>query len=114
MNKIILGLLFSLFLLSANADHEDFTGEVYIEQLPSLCGTPESIQKYIDHMKFKPFHLSLGREAMTKEGQPVFMVTYMVNEDSTESIAVLDIPNGLQRCIMFHTFDLITEIPNKG
>jgi len=111
MKKILI-VLSLLFASIVYADHEDFTGEVYIEQLPSLCGTQESIQKYIEHMKFKPFHLSLGREAMTKEGQPVFMVTYMVNEDSTESIAVLDIPNGLQRCIMFHTFDLVTEIEN--
>jgi len=36
----------------------------------------------------------------------------MVNEDNTQSIAVLDIPSGLERCILFHTFDLV--VPQKN
>ena len=104
---IIISLLFTSIL---HAEHEKAINEVYIEQLPSLCGTPEAIQKYIDHKKFKPFHISLGREAMVVDGEPVFMVSYMVNESKTESLAVLDIPNGLQRCIMFHTFDLVIKM----
>ncbi len=51
---------------------------------------------------------------MNKEGEPVYMLTYMVNEDLTETVAVLDIPSNLERCVLFHTFDLITELPNNG
>ena len=34
----------------------------------------------------------------------------MVNKDKTESVAVLAIPNGLESCILYHTFDLITDL----
>ena len=107
MKKTIIGLFFSLFVLSANANEE-----LYIVNLPALCGTPDNIQKYLDYNGFKPFHLGLGRSGISKDGEPVFMLTYMINEDNTESIAVLDIPSNLERCISFHTFDLVTEIPN--
>jgi len=110
MKKIIIGLFFSIFVLSANANSE----KLYTVNLPALCGTPDNIQKYLDYNGFKPFHLSLGRTGMNKDGEPVFMLTYMVNEDLTENVAVVDIPSSLERCVLFHTFDLVTEIPNKG
>jgi hypothetical protein len=114
MNKIIIGLLLSLFVLSANADHEKTVGELYQLELPALCGTPQGIQTYIDHYNLKPFHLSLGRTGMVEDGEPVYMLTYMINEEIGHSMAVLDIPSALERCILFHTFDLVTELPNKG
>ena len=114
MKKILIGLLMSLFVLSANADHEKTVGELYQLQLPALCGTPQGIQTYIDHYNLKPFHLSLGRTGMVEDGEPVYMLTYMINEETGHTIAVLDIPSALERCILFHTFDLVTELPNKG
>ena len=112
MKKILIGLLMSLFVLSANADHEKTVGELYQLELPALCGTTQGIQTYIDHYNLKPFHLSLGRTGMVEDGEPVYMITYMVNEDNTQSIAVLDIPSGLERCILFHTFDLVVPQMN--
>ena len=110
---LILGILFATVVY---ADHEEGLrdGEVYIQKLPALCGSPENIQKYLDHKKLKPLHISLGREAMDSTGQPVYMLTYMVNEDGTESASVLTIPSNLESCILYHTFDLITELPDKG
>jgi hypothetical protein len=51
---------------------------------------------------------------MDSTGQPVYMLTYMVSEDGTESASVLTIPSNLESCILYHTFDLITELPDKG
>ena len=108
MKKIIIGLFFSIFLLSANANSE----ELYTVNVPVLCGNPDSIQKYLDYNGFKPLHLSLGRSGMVKDGEPVYMLTYMVNEDSTENVTVLNLPSNLESCILYHAFDLITELPN--
>ena len=106
---IVLRLLFSTVVY---AEHEEFSNEVYMQQVPALCGTVNAIQTYVDHYKFKPYHLTLGRTGMVEDGEPVYMITYMVNEDNTQSIAVLDIPSGLERCILFHTFDLV--VPQKN
>ena len=42
----------------------------------------------------------------------VYMMTYMVTKDRTESISVLTIPNGTESCILYHTFDLIEDLEN--
>jgi len=49
---------------------------------------------------------------MREDGQPVYMITYYVNEDETQTTAVIDVPNKSESCILFHTFDLTK--PNKG
>jgi hypothetical protein len=38
----------------------------------------------------------------------------MINKETGHTIAVLDIPSNLERCILFHTFDLVTEIRKQG
>ena len=53
MKKTIIGLFFSLFVLSASADHQEQTGEVYFQNVPALCGKPEMIQAYTDHANMK-------------------------------------------------------------
>ena len=105
MKKII--IILSLLISSiAYADHEKDFGEYYFQQIPALCSTPEKMQAYIKHLKMKPYHLSLGREGMDPEGQPVFMVTYYVNEEGTSNAALIDVPSGLETCMLFQTFDL--------
>jgi len=107
MKKLItiLGILFATVVY---ADHENDFGQYYFQQVPSLCGSQNTINNYLIHYKFKPFNLSLGREGMDAEGNPVYMITYYVNEDKTESAAVIDVPDGTESCILFHTFDLTT------
>lgn len=114
MKKLVL-ILSILFGTIAYADHEEGLrdGEVYIQQLPALCGSPENIQKYLDHKKLKPLHISLGREAMDPTGLPVYMMTYMVNDNKTESATVLTIPNNTESCILYHTFDLVMKLKEK-
>ena len=106
MKKLLIILLFGLVAFSVNADHDTTPGEVYFQNIPALCGTPEKIQSYIDHEGMVPFYLSLGREGMTKEGEAVFMITIMVNPEMTETMSIIDVPSGTERCILYHTFDL--------
>ena len=111
MKKLLL-ILSILFSTSVYADHDKalLEGDLYMQNLPALCGTPENVATYIKHFEFEPEHLSLGRTRMMKDGEPVYMMTYMVNKDRTESISVLAIPNNTESCILYHTFDLITDL----
>ena len=69
--------------------------------------TPAVIQKYLDHYEFEPYHLSLGREGMEEDGQPVYMVSYFLNKELKQSIAVITSPSGHESCMMYKSFDLI-------
>ena len=100
---IILSLIFSSVTY---ADHKQDFSNFFFQQVPALCGTPKDIETYVRHLKFKPYHLSLGRERMKVTGQPVYMVTYYVNEDGTESAAVITVPSGSESCLIYRTFDL--------
>tara|TARA_B100000287_G_scaffold434688_1_gene499910 strand:- start:968 stop:1312 length:345 start_codon:yes stop_codon:yes gene_type:complete len=107
MKKFLIGLILGLFSFSVNADHEtQMQGEVYFQNVPALCGTPEAIQAYTDHYDMKPVYISLGREGMKGTGMAVYMMTIMMNSDFTESMSVIDVPSGTERCILYHTFDL--------
>ena len=108
---LILGILFGTI---AYADHEKSLEDnsLYMQQLPSLCGTPDKINDYLDHFGFEAESLSLGRTRMMKDGEPVYMMTYMVTKDRSEAVSVLTIPNGTESCILYHTFDLIEDLEN--
>jgi len=114
MRKLLLIILTLLFTSVAYAEHEDSLADntLYMQQLPALCGAPDKINTYIEHFNFEAEHLSLGRTRMMKDGEPVYMMTYMVSKDRTESISVLTIPNGTESCILYHTFDLVENLEN--
>ena len=106
---VIIGLLFGSI---SYADHTENISDMYFQQIPALCGPPQQIDEYIKHFEFEPYHLSLGREGMRKDGQPVYMVTYYINKDGTETTVTIDVPSGSERCIVFHTFDLTKPLKN--
>jgi len=106
--KKLITILGILFATSVYAEHENDFGQYYFQQVPALCGSVNTINNYLNHYEFKPLTLSLGREGMAFDGQPVYMITYYVNEDKSESAAVIDVPDGSESCILFHTFDLTT------
>ena len=111
MKKILI-VLSLLFASISYADHDEQFKNYYFSQVPALCGSPDNIDVYIKHFKFKPYHISLGREGMQKTGQPVYMITYYVSEDGTESMVAIDVPSGMEKCILYHTFDLTTPQQN--
>jgi hypothetical protein len=57
-------------------------------------------------MNLDPVNISLGREGMKANGEPVYMVTYYISKDGTQSAATIDVPDGSERCVLFHSFDL--------
>ena len=106
MKKILLTILTLLFTSVAYAEHEADRRMYYFAQVPALCSTPAVIQKYLDHYEFEPYHLSLGREGMEEDGQPVYMVTYYVSKTQEQSATTIDVPSQAERCMLFHSFDL--------
>ena len=87
--------------------------ELEWRQIPVVCGVPEEVNRYIDDKNLKPKHFSLGREGSKPDGEPVYVVTLYSN-DTGEVLVTVDTPSGIERCILFHTFNL-TEAPEaKG
>ena len=95
MKKLLFTIFTLLFTSVSYAEHQADMTKYYFAQVPALCSTPEVIQKYLDHYDFEPYHLSLGREGMEEDGQP-----------SEQSATTIDVPSQLERCMLFHSFDL--------
>ena len=107
MKKLILGFL--LFCTTAFANEWGF----YQINIPVVCGTPEQIEKYVTVNKFDAVGISLGRQSSQPDGEPVFLITFYANPDN-ESLVTMDVPAGIERCILFHTFNtaLVSEKPS--
>ena len=106
MKKLLLTIFTLLFTSVSYAEHQSDMTKYYFAQVPALCSTPDVIQKYLDHYDFEPYHLSLGREGMEENGQPVYMVTYYVSKSMEQSATTIDVPSQAERCMLFHSFDL--------
>lgn len=105
MKKLILGIL-----LICNVAIADISFDKYIfslQQLPGLCGPVEEVQRFADDNKFTPLNFSLGRSGGKADGEPVFIVTYWVNDDLTRTMATIAVPDGIESCIVFVSFDVI-------
>ena len=79
--------------------------DVYTTQVPVMCGTPDVIESYITDNEFVPINVSVGRQGAKSDGKIIFLITYYVNEES-QTLATIDTPLNVERCIVFHTFDL--------
>lgn len=105
MKKLILGLLLICNFALAETDYDKYG--FYLQQLPGVCGPQEEVQRFAEDHDFIPLNYSLGREGSQPDGQPVFVVTYWVTEDVTQSMATIQIPNGDESCILYISFDMI-------
>jgi len=105
MKKLIL----TLTLLCSSV----FAEEVFVwRSLPAVCGTPANVERYIELNNFEAVSVSLGRESSQPDGEPVYMVTHYANSKG-ESLARVDIPNGSESCILYHTFNT-SIVPKKN
>lgn len=84
--------------------------EMYMQGVPALCGPVDVMQEFIDDKGMRPENISLGRAGSKPEGEPVYMVTYYVNKEDKTTMAVLDVPSGSERCILYYSFDLVTDV----
>ena len=105
MKKLILSLL--LFCGIAVADEDVKTYDFYIEELPAICGTHEEVLRYANDRSLIQLNYSLGRENSVPDGEPVFFVTYWVNEEVTQTMATINVPDSDQTCILYISFDVI-------
>tara|TARA_B100001057_G_scaffold46387_1_gene41356 strand:+ start:352 stop:711 length:360 start_codon:yes stop_codon:yes gene_type:complete len=102
-------LIFILGTSVAIADHKPTTEYDGLEwsQLPVICGTSEAVNEYLVHNKFELQNLSVGKENASPGGQSVYMVSYFINEDKTQSMAVITAPSGVESCMLYRSFELM-------
>lgn len=81
--------------------------DFYVQELPAVCGTQDQVNQYIENNGYIVLNYSLGRANSEKDGDPVFVLAYYVNEDASQSMATVQVPNSDQTCILYITFDLI-------
>ena len=76
-------------------------------QIPVICGTKEAVNEYLVHNEFKLENLSVGKENASPGGQSVYMVSYFINKERTETMAVITAPSALESCMLFRSFELM-------
>jgi hypothetical protein len=109
MKKLLISLL--LFCSIASADTHFSKYNFYLQELPSVCGSYDSVNKFAEDNNFVPFSYSIGREESQPDGQPIFIVTYWINEDESQTMVTIQIPDGIESCILYISFDLIYNQP---
>ena len=109
--NLLLAFLLSFILITsvAVADHKPTTeyDGLSWSQLPTICGTTEAVNEYLIHNEFELENLSVGKENAQDWGAPVYMVSYFINKDRTETMAVITAPSGMERCMLFRSFELM-------
>tara|TARA_S200000501_G_scaffold241710_1_gene226470 strand:+ start:1137 stop:1484 length:348 start_codon:yes stop_codon:yes gene_type:complete len=108
MIKLLLAAVIIGITSIAYADHKpttEFDGLGW-SQLPTICGTTEAVNEYLEHNKFILESVSVGKENANAEGSPVYIVTYYINEARDQSMSVITAPSGLESCMLYRSFDL--------
>ena len=102
-------LVFILITSVATADHKPTTEYDGLEwsQIPVICGTTEAVNEYLVHHEFELENLSVGKENASPGGQSVYMVSYFINKERTETMAVITSPSALESCMLFRSFELM-------
>ena len=113
ITKLSLISLFILSLLSSTTFAEEtwqkgkeLKYDLVWEQIPAVCGTTETIQKYIADNKFLIATISLGRSGADKDGQPVYVVSTFITAKEDQQLIVISVPGILHTCMISHSFDL--------
>ena len=76
-------------------------------QIPVVCGPTETVQEYLLDHEFELESLSFGHENAHPDGVPVYMVSYFINKERTETMAVITAPSALESCMLFRSFELM-------
>ena len=118
MQKIIWSTLIALILLTANlkADHETHQSPLpklepgyNWQSMPMVCASGNTIVNDLTAKGFVPVNMSLGRKEASPEGEPMFLVTYFINQDATATAATMNIPISTDTCLLFLTHDLVVN-----
>ena len=109
-NLLLAFLLIFICLTSvAVADHKPTTeyDGLNWSQLPVICGTTESVNEYLIHNEFELESLSVGKENAQESGQNVYMVSYFINKERTQTMSVITAPSGMESCMLYRSFELM-------
>jgi len=109
--NLLLAFLLTFILVTsvATADHKPTTEYEGLEwsQIPVICGTTDAVNEYLVHNEFELQNLSVGKENASPGGQSVYMVSYFINKERTETMAVITAPSALESCMLYRSFDLV-------
>ena len=108
MFKLLLAAVIIGITSIAYADHKpttEFDGLGW-SQLPTICGTTEAVNEYLEHNNFILESVSVGKENARADGSIVYIVTYYVNENKDQTMSVITAPSGLESCMLYRSFEL--------
>ena len=109
-NLLLAFLLIFICLTSvAVADHKPTTeyDGLNWSQLPVICGTTDAVNEYLVHNEFELESLSVGKENAQESGQNVYMVSYFINKERTQTMSVITAPSGMESCMLYRSFELM-------
>ena len=109
-NLLLAFLLIFICLTSvAVADHKPTTeyDGLNWSQLPVICGTTDAVNEYLIHNEFELESLSVGKENAQESGQNVYMVSYFINKERTQTMSVITAPSGMESCMLYRSFELM-------
>ena len=113
MNKIVKIVASLTFLLLsttiAASDHEakqQLQPGLYWQSMPVVCGHIDSVNSYIEQYNFLPENQTAGRANAKITGNPVYVVTYFINVDRSETLATIHVPGDPEVCMIFRSFNL--------
>ena len=104
---IIVAMLVCLYANFTNAQTYEGDPRLYWSNVPVICGITDNVKLYLEEHDFKIESYSVGRQGAKTDGEPVYIVSYFLNKEKTESIAVITSPSGHESCMMYKSFDLI-------
>ena len=103
---IIVAMLVCLYANFTNAQTYEGDPRLYWSNVPVICGITDNVKLYLEENEFVLESFSVGRQGAKQDGQPVYMVTYYVSKKQEQSATTIDVPSQLERCMLFHSFDL--------
>jgi hypothetical protein len=113
--KIIISII-ALLLFTAHVNAEQPTQKPQLPQLgggyawqnmPMICGPDNLVLNGLKEQGFIAVNMSLGREGSDPQGQPVFLITYFINQNGNGTAATMNIPTSTDTCLLFVTHDLV-------
>ena len=90
-----------------NLQFEMQEGEFYWSQIPTVCGTPDTIEAFLTSKGLSPRFNSVGKAGGDSMGEVVFFVTHWFSDDMREIVATVGVPGDPKKeiCMVFHVFD---------
>ena len=94
-------------MLLVNNDGVDFSSNIDNGGKNEPSKITDNVKLYLEENEFVLESFSVGRQGAKPDGQPVYMVSYFLNKELKQSIAVITSPSGHESCMMYKSFDLI-------